>query len=596
MAETDVTLVMKLRDEMSAGFKRIEGAGAKSMKKLETSASTTEKAVMGVNKAMGAFASVAVVGGILNQVKAINEERDAILNLSNATGIAVSTLSTFDHIATINKTSSEAMTNSLKKLAMTVGQAEMGSKTAVDTFASLGIELNNNQGELKDLDTLFFESIDALQNTENATERLTKAQLIFGRNAAELGSILDSDKESLEALAQEARDLGIAFDRDAAEQAARFNDELARLQASLKGVAMSISGVVTPALTGLATTYREIIEGFKSGEVGGIFSSLAKLSAPGALINTIGNIKDAYNAETAKNAEKIAKATNSISKSTGGGGDSFDGGGWVDAKTIDKGNQERLKAVEDGNKAIRALEEEQEALYEAGLQDRIDTANALAQGEIEAKRANAEIELSLEKEIAEKRLEIAEQNTADMKVLEDNMLAYRKQVLMDTLSGYSTFFGGFASLMAATDEMSSKRRKALKGFLVAEAVANTALGITKTLSSYPFPFSLIPAAGVAAAGAAQISNIKNQKFRDGGVVGGTTRAGDQTSVMANKGEMILNDAQQNNLFDMINGGAGGVTVNINASNAVGLDLDKLALVTTNATKRALNTKQPARLV
>ena len=54
-------------------------------------------------------------------------------------------------------------------------------------------------------------------------------------------------------------------------------------------------------------------------------------------------------------------------------------------------------------------------------------------------------------------------------------------------------------------------------------------------------------------------------YASGGIVGGNSTAGDNVSIRANSGEMILNRTQQAKLFSMINGGGGGgnsqITVN-----------------------------------
>jgi len=45
-------------------------------------------------------------------------------------------------------------------------------------------------------------------------------------------------------------------------------------------------------------------------------------------------------------------------------------------------------------------------------------------------------------------------------------------------------------------------------------------------------------------------------FATGGIVGGNSTSGDNVSIRANSGEMILNKNQQAKLFNMINGGGG----------------------------------------
>ena len=91
----------------------------------------------------------------------------------------------------------------------------------------------------------------------------------------------------------------------------------------------------------------------------------------------------------------------------------------------------------------------------------------------------------------------------------------------------------------------------------AQAVSNTALGVTQALASSPPPFSFVLAAMVAAAGAAEIATIAAQKYATGGIVPGYG-ANDTVPAMLTPGEVILNQSQQSNLVQNM----GGITINV----------------------------------
>lgn len=81
-------------------------------------------------------------------------------------------------------------------------------------------------------------------------------------------------------------------------------------------------------------------------------------------------------------------------------------------------------------------------------------------------------------------------------------------------------------------------------------------------------------AGVAAASIAAILFSSMNKFAGGGIVPGNSFAGDNQLARVNSGEMILNQQQQANLFDMINrgyadGGTGNVKFEIEGDKLVG---------------------------
>lgn len=112
------------------------------------------------------------------------------------------------------------------------------------------------------------------------------------------------------------------------------------------------------------------------------------------------------------------------------------------------------------------------------------------------------------------------------------------------------------------------------------ATANIAQGVSAALTKTP-PASYIMAALTGAAGAIQIASIvankpKPPQFANGGIVPGTSYSGDNVIARVNSGEMVLNSAQQGNLWNMLNNGGGmginmPITINNNASDKVKAD-------------------------
>jgi len=81
--------------------------------------------------------------------------------------------------------------------------------------------------------------------------------------------------------------------------------------------------------------------------------------------------------------------------------------------------------------------------------------------------------------------------------------------------------------------------------------------IAQAFKSFPFPINLILAAGAGGA-VASVMDAQLAKFASGGIVQGDPSKGDSVPAMLTAGEVILNQAQQDNLV----GNMGGVTINI----------------------------------
>ena len=95
-----------------------------------------------------------------------------------------------------------------------------------------------------------------------------------------------------------------------------------------------------------------------------------------------------------------------------------------------------------------------------------------------------------------------------------------------------------------------------------QAVVNAYQSASETFAKFGgFPTGVAPAALAFSVGIGYAQNILRQKFADGGIVPGVNSgAGDTVPAMLTPGEVILNQAQQENLV----GGMGGITINFNA--------------------------------
>ena len=79
-------------------------------------------------------------------------------------------------------------------------------------------------------------------------------------------------------------------------------------------------------------------------------------------------------------------------------------------------------------------------------------------------------------------------------------------------------------------------------------------------SKLPWPMNLIAMAATAAGLIASIANIP--KFANGGIFTGNSFIGDMNIARVNSGEMILNNRQQRNLFNLLNGNGGIANDNV----------------------------------
>jgi hypothetical protein len=104
-----------------------------------------------------------------------------------------------------------------------------------------------------------------------------------------------------------------------------------------------------------------------------------------------------------------------------------------------------------------------------------------------------------------------------------------------------TITGGFADAFKTIAEKNREWAGIAKAAAIAQAIANTAVAVTKALASLPPPFSYAAAAAVGIAGAVQVAKISATEFQTGGSfkIGGIGGIDSQmVAFKATPGEMV----------------------------------------------------------
>ena len=115
-------------------------------------------------------------------------------------------------------------------------------------------------------------------------QKAALAQDVFGRSGTRLLPLLKEGSEGIAALRQEAHELGVVFDQDAANSAAEFSDSMTRLKARFQGIAFTVARNLVPTLTKIIDWATEIIPKIKAelmplwltlkDSLGGVFATV----------------------------------------------------------------------------------------------------------------------------------------------------------------------------------------------------------------------------------------------------------------------------------------------------------------------------------
>lgn len=166
------------------------------------------------------------------------------------------------------------------------------------------------------------------------------------------------------------------------------------------------------------------------------------------------------------------------------------------------------------------------------------------------RQLNSQFELSQQKNDLQ---EIARAEKTD-----EAILAAKKAQLAKEVKATGDTFTALTSL---TQTKSTQLFEIGKAASIASALIHTYEAIVVTMASAPYPFNIPLAIAQGIAGAVQVANIEatSPSFEYGGIVGGNSYTGDNIQANVNSGEMILNRAQQKNLFEMAQSGGGNAS-------------------------------------
>ncbi|KKM05606.1 hypothetical protein LCGC14_1752370 [marine sediment metagenome] len=238
--------VLKLGVDTKDLDKGLKGIGA-SIKKHQRAIGIGMVAAGGAILAAGALS-----------IKTFAKMGDEVQKMAMKTGFSTEALSELRHAAELSGTSLTGLEKATKRMATSIGDFQDGLMETKRDFDKLGISLE----DLKDLspEEAFLLIGEALADLEDPLERAAVAQGVFGRAGMDLIPMFDQGIAALDSMRQEAHDLGIVFDQEAAVKAEEFTDAMHRMDQSTMGVKMVIADKLIPVLMPLIERITEIIK------------------------------------------------------------------------------------------------------------------------------------------------------------------------------------------------------------------------------------------------------------------------------------------------------------------------------------------------
>ena len=226
-------------DDLASG--KIKGVG-----KSAQTATDKLRGMRGQFLLLGAAGCV-LLGALGLTVKTFAQVGDEIQKMSLRTALTTEVLSEYKFALEQSGSTIEGFEKSIRRMSSFIQDGRDGLTTTTDALDTLGVSVKDLEG-LGVEDAFVFLS-SALANVEDDITQAALAQDLFGRSGTALLPLLAQGADGIAALREEAQDLGIVFDQDMANSAARLIDAQNTMTKSVQGLQIAFGEHLAPAIS-----------------------------------------------------------------------------------------------------------------------------------------------------------------------------------------------------------------------------------------------------------------------------------------------------------------------------------------------------------
>ena len=240
-----------------------------------TSASDFNDAVRGIGKGIS-FEMITngigkITSGFENAIKKAadlamemwNMMRDAAgwaddeITLAKIYGVDVEDLQRMQHAAKMVDTDIDTIVKARQKLMKAMG-SELDSKTIQEAFQALRVPVYDNNGKMREMETVFWEAGRALMELDDEVLQNNVAMQLFGKSWMELKPLFSAGSEAYKKAMEEAT----VVPQENIEKLGSFQDQLDRMDDEFKTLKMTVLSELAPAFEVLAKSLTDLMAEF----------------------------------------------------------------------------------------------------------------------------------------------------------------------------------------------------------------------------------------------------------------------------------------------------------------------------------------------
>jgi hypothetical protein len=262
---------------MSAGI----NAGVVELQKLGYAAKRTQQDVSALKtiELSRVFVSAiqSVAGSFTSFVAGAASAVASVDDLSKRTGVSAQTLQAYQFAAEQSGVSVETFGKGIQKLGINLGEAQTGNKSAIKSFADLGLSVR----DLAQLspEQAFEKVAAAISQLPNPAQQAAAAVGLFGKSGAELVPVFQEGAGFLADMRKQAEGLGLVLGQTQVANLAQLDDSFSALGATVQAFKQRVTAELAPALVEASRSAAEFIAAIDVQEVAkaaeGAIASLA---------------------------------------------------------------------------------------------------------------------------------------------------------------------------------------------------------------------------------------------------------------------------------------------------------------------------------
>ena len=233
LGDSLISVLLTANDQTAAGI----NSARTGLDGLQTTASKINSTLAGLGLGLS-------LAGLAAGIKGIADDMDDAYKSAQKLGLSTETFTALKYAAEQSGLTVDQFAASFTRLNKNLAEAgsDAGSSVAA-AFRALSIEVLNTDGSLRDADAVLLDLANRFAEMPDGVGKAARAMDIFGKSGTDMLPFLNAGAAGIEALKQEAASLGLVITDAAGAAAEKFNDDLARMEAAIKGAALAAADV-----------------------------------------------------------------------------------------------------------------------------------------------------------------------------------------------------------------------------------------------------------------------------------------------------------------------------------------------------------------